>query len=198
MEEIIKKIISNVLTALYEPFGFALIITVLFMFLYLFAQEYGWKKIMKRWIEAFKTNTTFRRVCILTFYVAMLLFRTLLNRNLWMNPLSNVFGVWGFYDENGNITTQVVENIVLFIPLTILVMWCFQDKLIRKTLKVITILWQSLVLAFLSSLMIEFLQLMLRLGTFQLSDLCFNTLGGLIGGVLYCLGYKLMRRNDNQ
>ena len=198
MEEIIKKIISNVLTALYEPFGFALIITVLFMFLYLFAQEYGWKKIIKRWIEAFKTNTIFRRVCILTFYVAMLLFRTLLNRNLWMNPLSNVFGVWGFYDENGNITTQVVENIVLFIPLTILVMWCFRDKLITKRLKVITVLWQSFALAFLSSLVIEFLQLILRLGTFQLSDLCFNTLGGLIGGVLYCLGYKLARRNDNR
>ena len=31
----------------------------------------------------------------------------------------------------------------------------------------------------------DFLQLFLRLGTFQLSDLCYNTLGGAIGGVLY-------------
>ena len=40
-------------------------------------------------------------------------------------------------------------------------------------------------IAFLFSLTIEFLQLFLRLGTFQLSDLCYNTFGGAIGGVSY-------------
>ena len=45
-----------------------------------------------------------------------------------------------------------------------------------------SILWYSIKAAFLFSLTIEFLQLFLRLGTFQLSDLCYNTLGGAMGG----------------
>lgn len=39
----------------------------------------------------------------------------------------------------------------------------------------------------------DFLQLFLRLGTFQLSDLCYNTLGGAIGGVLYWMGWKVKK-----
>ena len=129
--DVIKKIITNVLTALYEPFGFALIMTVLVMFFYLFAKEHGWKSVVKRWIDAFKTCGTFRKLFFLTFYVALILFRTLLNRNLWMNPLYNVLGVWSLYNENGELTTEVVENLVLFIPFTILVMWNFQEKMVE-------------------------------------------------------------------
>ena len=45
--------------------------------------------------------------------------------------------------------------------------------------------------AFLFSLAIEFLQLFLRLGTFQLSDLFYNTLGGALGGMIYWIGWKI-------
>ena len=58
-----------------------------------------------------------------------------------------------------------------------------------------SILWYSIKAAFLFSLTIEFLQLFLRLGTFQLSDLCYNTLGGAIGGVLYWMGWKVKNRD---
>ena len=46
---------------------------------------------------------------------------------------------------------------------------------------------------FLFSLTIETLQLMLRLGTFQLSDICYNTLGGMIGGVMFWI-IRLIRK----
>ena len=45
--------------------------------------------------------------------------------------------------------------------------------------------------AFLFSLAIEFLQLFLRLGTFQLSDLFYNTLGGVLGGMIYWICWKI-------
>ena len=32
--------------------------------------------------------------------------------------------------------------------------------------------------------------LMLRLGTFQLSDIFYNTVGGVLGGLLYCVAMK--------
>lgn len=45
---------------------------------------------------------------------------------------------------------------------------------------------QSGKIAFIFSVSIEMLQLLLRLGTFQLSDIFYNTVGGVLGGVCYC------------
>ena len=195
MIEIMKNIITNVLIALYQPFGFAVILAVLFMFLYLMARERGWKTVIQWWFDEFKTNSTFRRVFFLVFYTAMILFKTLLNRHMWMNPVSNVIGIWGLYDENGNLTTETIENMALFIPFTILFLWSFKDKNGEKTRNFIDSLCRSIIVTFLFSMTIEFTQLFLHLGTFQLSDLFYNTLGGLIGGLLYWIGYKIIHKN---
>ena len=45
-------------------------------------------------------------------------------------------------------------------------------------------------IAFIFSVSIEMLQLLLRLGTFQLSDIFYNTVGGMIGGLMYCAVMK--------
>lgn len=70
MVDIIKNIITNVLTALYQPFGFSVLLAVLFMFLYLYAMEYGWKESWLKWWRAFRTDVTFRRTFFLAFYTA--------------------------------------------------------------------------------------------------------------------------------
>lgn len=44
------------------------------------------------------------------------------------------------------------------------------------------------------SISIEMLQLLLRLGTFQLSDIFYNTVGGMIGGLMYCAVMKARKR----
>ena len=41
---------------------------------------------------------------------------------------------------------------------------------------------------------IEMLQLLLRLGTFQLSDIFYNTVGGVLGGLMYCVVIKARKR----
>lgn len=195
MIEIGKKIIENVLDALYQPLGFALILTVLFMFVYMFAQDCGWKTLIHRWGEAFKTNKTFRQMFFLVFYSSLILFRTLLNRNRWLNALENVIGVWGLHKASGELTTEVIENLALFIPFTVLLLWSFHEKFLGEGAKLLRTIWQSVKIVFLFSLTIEFLQLFLRLGTFQLSDLFYNTLGGLVGGLIYWIGYKLTHRD---
>ena len=48
--------------------------------------------------------------------------------------------------------------------------------------------------AFIFSFAIEMLQLFFRLGTWQLSDLFYNTVGGGFGGVLYYGYYCLKKR----
>ena len=195
MIEIMKKIIENVLTALYQPFGFSVIMAIMAMFFYMFVKEHGLKIVVQRWVNEFKTNSRFRRVFILVFYIAMILFRTLLNRSMWTNPVSNVIGIWGLYNENAELTTEAIENLALFIPFTVLLLWSFHEKILGEGTKILTCIWQSVKIVFLFSLTIEFLQLFLRLGTFQLSDLFYNTLGGLVGGLIYWVGYKFTHRH---
>ncbi len=53
----------------------------------------------------------------MVFYFAMILFRTFLNRNIWFDPLSDVLGDWGLHKSDGSLSTEPIENLVLFIPL---------------------------------------------------------------------------------
>lgn len=52
--------------------------------------------------------------------------RTLLNRNLWMNPLSKVMGGWGIWETvNGEqkLTTDCIENVIMMVPFSAVVIW---------------------------------------------------------------------------
>ena len=44
MENIIRNIIKNVLTALYQPFGAAVLLAFVAMFVFIYAKEHNWKK----------------------------------------------------------------------------------------------------------------------------------------------------------
>lgn len=189
--EILKAIITNVLTALYQPFWFSIILSVLFMFVYKTFPSI--RQAAKEWISWFKSDAIFRRTFLLVFYTVMILFRTLLNRNMWANPVSNVIGTWGLYNEKGELTTECLENLALFIPFTVLLLWVGRDKILSKV-TISEIVWKAAKITFLFSFSIEMLQLFLRLGTWQLSDLFYNTLGGVIGGLIYYAGYKIKHR----
>lgn len=192
--EFVKTIIVNVLTALYQPFWFALLFSALFMFVY---KTYSDVEIaMKQWWGWFREDPSFRKIFILTFYTVMILFRTLLNRNMWGNPVSNVVGYFGLYKEDGTLTTEALENMALFMPFIILLLWNYQEKLFGEKVKLGRTIWISVKITFLFSFAIEMLQLFLRLGTWQLSDLFYNTLGGFIGGLIYWCGYKIAHRKD--
>lgn len=197
--DLLGKILTNILTALYEPFGFSLLISFLALFFYLYAYEpthagKGWKSAIVTWYQKFKESAFFRKLFLLVFVTSMILFRTLLNRNLWMNPLSNVMGGWGIWETvNGEqkLTTECIENVIMMVPFSAMVLWTFGEK-IENSLK--KILWQSEKIAFCFSISIEMLQLLLRLGTFQLSDIFYNTVGGALGGLLYYVAMKARKR----
>lgn len=121
---------------------------------------------------------------------------TLLNRSMWANPVSNVMGGWWIWkvDTNGEkvLTTECFENIILMFPFTVLLMWTAKEKMI-KHLNIKNIILKCTQEAFLFSVCIEFLQLFLRLGTFQLSDIFYNTFGGCLGGMVYGVCWKLKK-----
>ena len=170
--DLLGKIITNILTALYEPFGFSLLLSFLAMFFYLYAYEpteagKGWKNAIMTWYQKFKESVFFRKLFFLAFVTSLILFRTLLNRNLWMNPLSDVMGGWGIWETvNGEqkLTTECIENVIMMVPFSAVVMWTFEEKMEKCWKK---ILWQSGKIAFIFSISIEMLQLLLRLVSAQ-------------------------------
>ena len=197
--EVLAKILRNILTALYEPFGFSLLLSFLAMFFYLYAYEpqeagKGWKSAMVTWYQKFKESVFFRKLFFLAFVTSLVLFRTLLNRSQWMNPLADIMGGWGIWENvNGEqqLTTECIENVIMMVPFSAVVAWTFEEKIGSGWKK---ILWQSGKIAFIFSISIEMLQLLLRLGTFQLSDIFYNTVGGVLGGVCYCGIMKVRKR----
>lgn len=190
MLENLKAIIKNVLIEIYHPFGFALILSALFM--YVHKQCDSWKTAIKKWMTWFKTDASFRRMFLFVTYIIIVLYRTLTNRGMAINPVNNIIGIWRINNFDENSKQIVLVNLVLFIPFTILLFWNFSFKLLKK-LKLTTIILQSLKITFLFSLAIEFLQLFLRTGFWQISDLFFNTLGGTIGGILYWVVYRVKK-----
>ena len=195
LPDIIKMIVTNVLTALLSTVWIFIILAILFMFFYLFTTEHGWKAAWRKWIDAFKSKSEFRRVFLLAFYTALILFRTLLNRNLWLNPLVNVMGGWSLYDANGQLTTESIENVILFVPFSMLLLWIFGEKLCGSKIYFYKVIRKSCKIVFLCSLSIEVSQVIFRVGTFQIADLFYNTLGGIIGGIIYYIVYKLVHRS---
>ena len=103
-------------------------------------------------------------------------------------------GGWGIWEtKNGEqvLITECIENVIMMVPFSAVVMWMFGEKIGNGWKK---ILWYSGKIAFIFSISIEMLQLLLRLGTFQLSDIFYNTVGGVLGGLLYCVAMKVRKR----
>lgn len=191
MQQALSNIIRSVLIALYEPFWAALLLAVVGMFVFLYAKEHHWRinsffpQMAQVWFQEFRSSSTFRRTFLLVFYTTMILFRTVLNRQIWFDPLGKIMGGWSLYDVDGNLTTESIENFMLFVPFTVLLFWAFREQILGKEFYLKTIIWKSIKVVGVFALTIEFIQVLFHLGTFQLSDLCYNTLGGVCGGCIY-------------
>ena len=111
-----------------------------------------------------------------------------------MNPLSDVMGGWGIWETvkgEQKLTTECIENVIMTVPFSAVVAWTYGERLGNGWKK---ILWCSGKIAFIFSVSIEMLQLLLRLGTFQLSDIFYNTVGGVVGGLVYYATMKARKR----
>ncbi len=187
------QIITDTLQTLYEIFGISLLTAILFMFAYLYCKEHGVKEGIRQWIRKLREDPDFRKMLLFAFYTAMILCKTLFCRKIWNQPFKNVLGTWGFY-EDGKLYTENIENIILFLPFIALMMWACQDILWKKReMNAKNYFLMAFIISLASSLFIEFMQLFLKVGAFQLSDLFFNTAGGMAGAVLYWIYYRRKR-----
>ena len=94
-----------------------------------------------------------------------------------------LFGTWG-------VTMQahawVLENVLLFLPFGLLLPFLFPKGWN----------WITLVLGFVCSVAIEAIQLYTGYGFCQLDDVVMNTLGSMIGYLLYVGSYKIAKRRE--
>ena len=122
--DLLGKILTNILTALYEPFGFSLLLSFLSHVFYLYAYEpitcrQRLEECHSDLVSEVQRERVLSEGCFLAFVTSLILFRTLLNRNLWMNPLSDVMGGWGIWETvNGEqkLTTECIENVIMMMP----------------------------------------------------------------------------------
>ena len=194
MHAIVDRICVNIISALYQYLFVSIVMAVLFMLLYMECKKIGLKAVFYNWINEFKKSKEYRRIYALAVYTCLILFRTIFCRQIWGNPIGDVLGNWSLHFSDGTLSTELIENIFLFIPFSMLVLWALEDKILKGRKDFLQICYGTIKISFLFSLGIELCQIVLRVGTFQISDLVTNTGGGLIGGIIYWIHYKLRNR----
>ena len=116
-------------------------------------------------------------VAAFVIYLALMLVITFLSRESGDSKGIDLelFSTWGINDRNN---AFVVENVLLFLPYGFLASWAF--KRMRR-------FWNCTLLGAVTSLGIESLQLITARGYFQIDDILTNTLGTVIGYLVYWL-----------
>ena len=96
------------------------------------------------------------------------------------DPFAKVWGGWGITDQTYYYELSSIFNVIIFLPLCTLLFLLLKTALQKNPdIKKLTAIGAGT--GFLISCMIEGLQIILRAGTFQVSDLFYNTLGAVLG-----------------
>lgn len=181
--EYVIQILQDILTLIYQYAGISIICSVLFIIVWGQAEKESWRVIGRK-IKEQLSDRKWKKRFVMVMYIVFVLQRTIFNREPWGNPLSNVLGNWWFI-QNDIPNYEMFENILLFIPLYPVFKMGKIDMHIKHFRRIG--LWGCILIPFECSLSIEIIQLMFRVGSFQISDLCYNTLGGVLGAMFYYL-----------
>ena len=140
------------------------------------------KKVVKQYVQRLRKDYILKSRLLFFMYAYFIVDRTLLSRPFgWSNGMQNIMGGWGLLDpETGQVTLEAVENFLFFVPYLFLFFLAF-----RHTKSVVCIIRRGIAIGFLTSICIEMLQMIFKVGEFQISDLVYNTLGALLGSVLF-------------
>ena len=190
---LLRTVMTHVLGVLGRAFWPSLVIALLASFLYLYCTDStdagkGFWAAARGWVWRARTSSFFRKVLALCFYTSVVLYSTLIGRAFCANPLSYPLSGWRLWvvAADGGISPVMsgLENVAMLMPFTFLLAWMYGERLIYARGAASMLVWSTGVsLAF--SFCVEGLQFVLHLGTWQLADIVYNTLGGAVGGLLW-------------
>ena len=185
-----QAVADDVFYSIYQYLGFGLIFAVICMIALPEVEHKGLKKCLIHQWHKLRTDKITRYKFAFFTILFMVLSRTLICRNIWQCPWENIIGEWGVFASDGTLNTEGMLNVLLFVPLAYFgVLGFFQQDGLDKE-----ILFNIVKTSFGFSCLIEICQLFLRVGTFQLSDIFQNTLGGFIGVAVWAMQQKIMKR----
>ena len=95
--------------------------------------------------------------------------------------------------SNSSLLKQIILNILLYIPMGYLLPFVWPG--LRKQAPELKFSWRVVLIGFFASLCTELTQLIFRIGWFEIDDILNNTLGCLIGYLLFEIIY---RQNDKR
>ena len=130
----------------------------------------------------------------LVFYLGVVLQITLFMRigTRIENPLEYIFDGWTVTQNQYYYDYTFLENIIMFLPISAVFVFFIRNfKRVEITSKLI-LNYTLISLAF--SLFIEAMQIITKLGTFQISDLVYNTLGGFLGSLIFVFAVKIRNK----
>lgn len=190
--------IRNLSITVYQVVGLSFICAFLLSSLCLLIGKDGWKSFLKKWWDTLRKDKLFRYRFFFAFSTFGVLGITLLTRRIWYRPWENVIGNFAIIGSNGRLDEDSLNNILLFIPFSVFMCSSSIGRINRYVYKKGKISYGRVVLctclvSFVFSTAIECSQSVFWLGTFQLADIFFNTVGGLIGGMSYCL-WKILKK----
>lgn len=168
--------------------GATILSSFLFMFFFMYVEQLGLRKTIQVCLMRIKKDRYYRLVLILAVCVFFILYNTVFCRRMIENPLANIIGKSVLIDSNGKVNTDGISNILLFIPYGGSLYYYLYAGLSQKdkgiALKLIyKVVKESVIFSF----VVEVIQLVFSIGTFQISDICYNAIGGLFGGIIFMI-----------
>lgn len=195
MKQVIDQTLSDILTSIYQPFLFAILIAFLGTFLYKELRTNSFHDVIKKWFFDFKSSKDFRKIFFFVFYITIMMHKSIYNRNMWANPVSDILGGWTFHNSKGELTTECVQNAVLLFPYIILLFWNFQEKIMQKVTISNCLLVASRI-SLKTIIFIEAMRLIFRLGSVRIADMVYQFLGGVLGGIVYYIVFRCKNKNE--
>lgn len=182
MSAVLNMIIHHINISIKE-YGNSLIIFLIFTAIMVYISEkVEFEKFIFEIKDKFFKDYSYKWKILFFTYSYFIVDKTLISRDIGnINNFEYAFkGGWLFLVKDTWNRVQAIENILFFIPFSFFLLLGFYNLKEGK----LNLFKEIGVISFKFSLFIELLQLIFTLGTFQLSDIVYNTLGGVIGAIL--------------
>jgi glycopeptide antibiotics resistance protein len=122
--------------------------------------------------------------CMLMGYVFLVLCTTIFYREETFEKRYYLQPLWSYSVLYNKLLTQIIMNVMLFIPIGFFVGGALKKKHI----------WNTIGIGFVLSFFIELTQLITTRGVFNVDDIIHNTLGCVIGFLCFVVCYKMVKR----